>query len=455
MNIRTKLVFSIGCGLIACSLPSVAGSFQAVTSESVGVEAATGGGLKANIAGDSITIQPGSNFSPDNRLFLSLNNGATFADAAYTLETSLGGAGTGNLTEFVLITQAPAGSSVLEFRVVSGITASDNFLLSGSSIAGQSININMPALSAGAEIDIDANADDSFGTFDFFSSLELFQYSNEFSARTDVLASAIIDVDDSRNSFVGGITSDTIALEFVEANITNGVSLNDDDKVLLTLSGDMSGIQSIMIETDGVNRGNFVIDEDAGTATFSLSASDAFRIPTVSSIITANVWGSSPLSTRSFTVKADLDFQSETDKNVIAENTDAGSWSINGLQAKVSHLSLNASGFVSWLKIVNEGTVEAAVTADIIWTLADGTEGSATNKSLGTVDAGGILTISEETILSAMNSPTQLADASLTVTVAGQTNFVHLIAEKKAADGRLTIPVYYNTGGANPRVWIK
>ena len=116
-------------------------------------------------------------------------------------------------------------------------------------------------------------------------------------------------------------------------------------------------------------------------------------------------------------------------------------------------MSLNASGFVSWLKVVNEGSSSADVTADIIWTLADGTEGSTTDAALGTVDAGGVLTVSEASILTAIGDPTQLADVSMTVTVAGQVDLVHLIAEKKASDGRLPVPVYYNTTGLNPRSW--
>lgn len=435
------------------STHTLAGSFQPITSESVGTEASTTGTLTANIAGDSIVIDPGSDISQDNRLFFSLNNGATFADSTYTLETSLGGAGTGLLTEFVLVTQNPVGASILEFRAASGITASDDFILSGAGIAAQPVNINMPALSTGAEIDIDANVDDTFGTFDFYNSLELFQYVSEFSATVDTVANAVVDVDDARLTFVGGVTSDTVVLDFVEASVTNGVALEDTDVVEITLSGDMSGIQSIALTTDGLTRGNFTIDEGAGIATFSASASDAIRNPAVSTVLTANVWGSAALATRNFTVQAELDFETETDMNLIAESTDAGSWSINGLQAKVSHMSLNSNGFVSWLKVINEGTAIAEASADIIWTLADGTEGSVSGVSLGSADAGGVLTISEASILSAMGSPTQLADVSMTVTVAGQTNLVHLVAEKKAADGRLPIPVYYNTGGANPRVW--
>lgn len=96
---------------------------------------------------------------------------------------------------------------------------------------------------------------------------------------------------------------------------------------------------------------------------------------------------------------------------------------------------LNATGFVSWIKLVNPGDTSKSISADIIWTLADGTEGSVAAASLGTVDAGAIFTISEASILTAMGNPNQLADVFVTLLIANPDAFVH--AEKKASDGRL------------------
>jgi hypothetical protein len=355
-----------------------------------------------------------------------------------------------------LITPTTAGATTLEFRAASTIDPTQEFILSGSSVAGQAVSFNIPSLAAGAELDIDANADDSFGTFDFYTAAELFQASNQFSANTDTVADATVDVNADRLTFTSSATTDVIALEFNDAGTANGVTLNSTgstDTVNIVLSGDMSGISSIALATAGTGQGNFTIDEGAGTATFAAEASDVFAA--ASTTLTTTVTGSAALATRTFTVQADLDFESETDVNLIAAGTAAGSWTINGLQAKVAHLSLNVSGFISWLKVVNEGTAGAEITADIIWTLADGTEGSVSNAALGEVDAGGVFTVSEASILTAIGSPTQVADVSMTVTVAGQTDLVHLTAEKKASDGRTTLPVYYNTTGANARSWVQ
>lgn len=449
-----KKINRLGVAILAATgaMGSQAGTFQGVTSESVGVEASTVGTLGANIAGGSIVLGTGTAYAANDRLVISLTNGAVFADSTYRLEQSLGGAGTGDLSEFLLTTAAPAGASSIEFRAASAITDNADFILTGSSVAGQSVNFTLAAKSAGAEVDIDAEARDVIGIYDNFDSIELFQYANEFSAVVDTVANAVVDVNEGRLKFTGALTSDRVAIDFSEATITNGVTLTDGDKVVVVLSGNMAGIESVAATSGAVARGNAVIDVDAGTATFEFSASDLAGAST-SAILDINVDETTVLATRSYTVQADLDFETETDKNLIAAGTALGEWTINGLQAKVSHLSLNTTGFVSWLKVMNTGTIPVQVYGDIIYTLADGTEGSVEAALLGSVDAGGVGTVSEATILTAMGNPTQLADVHITVTVTGQDDEVHLTAEKKASDGRMSVPVYYDDGST--RNWFQ
>jgi hypothetical protein len=308
----------------------------------------------------------------------------------------------------------------------------------------------MPSKAAGAEVDLSASARDVIGSYDPYMAVELFQYANEFSATVTGIADGVIDVNESRELFTVADDEDEFEITLVQADLDNGVTLDDDDKVKIVLSGDMSGIDSIVAATGG-SPATATIDVAAGTASFSLSGSDV--VARGATTLTAIVAGDEVLNTREFTIKADLDFEDETDKNLIAAATAAGEWTINGLQAKVSQLSLNATGFISWLKVANDGAIDAEVYGDIIWTLADGTEGSVDGALLGTVDAGGVGTISEAAMLEAMGNPTQLADVHMTVTVTGQENVVHLIAEKKASDGRLSVPVYYNSAGG--RNWFQ
>lgn len=433
---------------IASSILSVnafAGQFQQIVSEAISVEAASVNTIQANIAGDSIVLDPNATINVGDRIYIEVD-GATFADQGYSLEISAGGAGTGNLAQFILVNESPDGSNRLEFRSASDLLPVTDFILSGSSIAGQAVNFDVAGQQAGGNVTLTARAIDEIGDFDTYGALELFQFANQFSANISKLANAIVDVDQSRLSFTTG-TSNTIEVSYTSAPLTNGLLLDDNDTINITLNGDMSGISEIQVLTDAINRGSMTIDVDSNTATFVASASDAFAA--TSTILNVEVTGSSALATRSFTLESDVDFESELDKNLIASGTTAGSWTINGMQAKVSHLSLNASGFISWLKVINEGTEAADVSADILYTLADGTEGSVTGATLLTVDAGGIGTVSEASILNVIGNPTQLVDASLTVTVAGQTNLIHLTAEKKATNGRTSLPVYYNVNNRN------
>lgn len=427
-----------------------AGSFQAAGSAAVGVEAATTGSYSVEAAANSIVLTPAVVYSSTDRVTISLTNGATFGDSTYRLAQS-GGNGNGDLTELSLITQTPAGSSELVFRVASATTeAGAEFVLTGSTAAGQAVTVNMPSLAAGGKVQVDAQAADLGGIYDFYTARELFRFANEFSANVDTVANAIVDVNEARLEFTTG-TSDSIALDIREENIANGVTLNDEDSIIVTLSGDMSGLDRIIAKTDNVTRGTATIDLVANTATFEFSASDLKG--NASAVLDVVVDEETPIATRTFTVKADLDFESETDKNLVAAGTAAGAWTINGLQAKVSQLSLNTTGFISWLKVANTGTAGVEVYADIIYTLADGTEGFVNSAYLGKVDAGGVGTVSEAAILGAMGNPTQLADVHLTVTVTGPNDTVHLIAEKKASEGRVSVPVYYNNGSG--RSWFQ
>jgi len=453
MRKLNKTGLALGVALAVASTSAFAGQFQVSSSEAVGVEASTTGSLTANIGtpgSAAIELVPVTGVSTDHRITITLDNGATFADSTYVLAVSEGG-NDSDTSAFQLTTSPTAGQSSIVFRVASDLAAGKHFILSGSNVASQPVTVNIPSLSAGQSINIGASTRDSVDPYDTYVAAELFEAANQFSATLTDVADAVIDVNTDRKTFESDETSDLIELSFADAGIANGVALDSaSDEVDIVLSGDMSGIASIALATDSIARGNFTIDVDAGTATFTAEASDVFSA--TSTTITPNVVGSEALATRSFTVQADVDFVSETDKNLVPADTAAGEWTINGLQAKVANLTLNSTGFISWVKVVNEGTTDAEITADIIYTLGDGTEGSVSAAALGSVDAGGVTVVSEASILAAIGSPSQFADVSMTVTVAGQIDLVHITAEKKAPDGRVKEPVYYNN---STRSWFQ
>jgi len=454
-----KMKNKMAVGLVAAlsSLGANAGTFDAVSSESVGTEASTSGTLTANLAQGSINLNTGTAYAANDRLVISLSNGATFADSTYRLVQS----GTGDLTEFLLTTATTAGASSIEFRAASAIDDDAEFYLVGSSVAADDVNFNLAEKSVGQKVEVDAEARDVIGVYDNYTAVELFRYANEFTAGVDEVADEEIDVNTGRTRFglLATEITDSIALEFFEADIDNGVTLGTGDIFQVVLSGDMSGIDSITATANNAEQGVATIDLAAGTATFAFEASDLKRTGgnagRASAILDIDVDNETVLATREFTVSGELVLASEDDKVLVASGTSAGEWTINGLQAKVSHMSLNTPGFVSWLKVMNTGALAVEVYGDIIYTLADGTEDSVTAALLGSVDAFGVGTVSEATILSAIGNPTQLVDAHITVTVTGEDNAVHLIAEKKASTGRVSIPVYYDDGSSTGRKWLQ
>lgn len=451
-----KNISKAAVGVVAAlgSFAAYAGSYDTISSQAVGVEAASAGTLDGTIGSDGLVFKLGTNYLRADRLTISLSNGATFADGTYLLEQS----GSADTSEFTLVTTSPSGAGSIVFRAASDLASGTEFILSGSTATGASVALNLPDLAAGAKVNVSAAATDvrDDTTYDTYAAGELFRYANQFSgAMSATLLANEIDVESpaSRKLFTGGGTSDAVAITFTDAAIANGVTLTDADKVNIVLRGDLSGANSITVATGAVSRGTMTIAEGGQSASVSLSASDAFAAGTV----TMNVLvGSSVLSTSDFTAQADLDFVTEDDKNLVAAGTSAGEWTINGLQAKVANVTLNATGFISWLKVANEGAAEAVIYADIIYnTYSTGTpETKVTNAVLGTVPAGGIATISEATILEALGDPTALVDASLTVTVTGPKNSIFLTAEKKASDGRVSLPVFYNTTG-DSRTWFQ
>lgn len=449
-------ITKVAVGVVAAlgSLAANAGTIS-VSSAPVGVEAATTGTLDGVIAPGGIVLTTGTSYLRADRLSISLTNGATFADGDYVLVQS----GSDDLTEYTLLTTSPAGESTIQFRAASDLNAGNIFVLSGSTAKGASVAVNLPSLAATGKVNISAKATDvrDDTDYDTYEADEVFRYFNQFAGAVDAntkLANEIdVEAPASRKLFTGAGTSDALMLTFTQENLTgNKVSLNDKDKVEITLRGDLSGANSITVATGSVARGTATIAEDGQSATVSLSASDAYAAGSA----TLNVLvGSSVLSTSDFTVQADLNFETETDKNLVAAGTKAGSWTINGLQAKVANLSLNSTGFISWLKVTNEGAADAVIYADVVYSTYNGApQTKVTNAQLGTVAAGSVFTVSEASILQAIGNPTQLVDASLTVTVTGPKNAVFLTAEKKASDGRISVPVFYdNTNG--DRKWFQ
>lgn len=110
----------------------------------------------------SIDFMPFSFASNDNRFFIFLDNGATFQSEITISDLVVT---TGSAT-FDLVTGSAIGASELEFRYTSP----------GSNTDVYTLTLNNIRITGGSSpVSIDAHTDDSFGTFDFFTSATLAQ----------------------------------------------------------------------------------------------------------------------------------------------------------------------------------------------------------------------------------------------------------------------------------------
>lgn len=431
-----------------------AATFELDDSDSVSTEAASTGVAKGTKEALSIKLNSGMPYALGNRVFIRLSDGAKFNDGDYILWASELN-GNASKADAMTLNGYTKGDSVLEFIVASAPVAGTTFVLSGSDSPNtqEAVEIVLPKT---GPVTISANAKDNIGDFDPTAEPgDLFFYANQFSAAQVQVANGQVDVNKARLLFTDGKNFDTVGFELRNQGLDTRVTLDKDDALIVTLSGDMSGIGKVVARVGSKVRGDATISVPNGTAVFAFNGSDLGNANETSALLDITGETSIPLTTRSFKLAAELDFKSE-DTRAVLPSTNAGSWTINGLQAVIPSMSLNATGFISWLKVANTGPTATEVYADIIATLSDGTEKEVTGALLGTIDAGGVGTISEAAIVKALGSPTTLVDASLTITVTSPNNSVHLTAEKRASDGRTTIPVFYDNGEIDgTRKWFQ
>ncbi|UAA37632.1 hypothetical protein KIH87_13035 [Paraneptunicella aestuarii] len=427
-----------------------------ISLETVSVELASTGRATADVTANSIVINPDYSMGYHFRIYITLTNGATFADSDYVLEQSTAGAATGSINDFVLINKEVAGSSELEFVILTsaGIDASDEYILSGASVPGHAININLPELAAGETVQIEAAGRDYIGIYEYYDGVDLFSYMNEFSASVDVLADAVIDRNSNAQTFTNGNLSDQIVLDFSNLPLDNKVSLRDKDLVRIELQGDMSNIESLVFKTGNIVRGSFDLSENQGQ--FSASASDAFAFASNQIIATLNgeIDHREMIKTRSFMISTVLEFSNGHELVLIDEKTDAGRWKYNGLQAKVPRMQLNESGSSSWITLVNEEFESANVSAEVRWYIDGSTQEVASYVDLGEVPGRSIITVTEDVFLQALGNPLEPVEVFITFTSLSTSNQMHVIAEKNGVEGRFLYPVLYDSNSVEPRAWL-
>ncbi|QPO12874.1 autotransporter outer membrane beta-barrel domain-containing protein [Thalassospira sp. A40-3] len=220
------------------------------------------------VSGDSLTFFQEANpapsgFAAGDTLEISLSGGATFGDANISLEASAGGAGTGDLT-WATFSGSPQGRSSLTVTIQQGTTPGsfanfDGLILSGNTIAGQSLTINLPQI-AGRDIFISFTLRNSGGTVKGTASLKLFDNTLAPAGNLEESQSAIKTV---LATHIRNMTSQSVGL----SGLITGRGFGRGGGSLGGLFGDSAAFGNALTESTGLTlpvalelnegRGNF------------------------------------------------------------------------------------------------------------------------------------------------------------------------------------------------------
>lgn len=352
-------------------------------------------------------------------------------------------------------------ASDVSFRLASGTIAKGlEFYLAASQARLASAtypSINVKNIASGGTVTLNYSVVSGFDkSIDLISKpAVIFNGVREYYASVLQGFDASISLVNQRKNFGGTTTpvlTDTLVFSLEQpVTATFGTpALDSDDKVNITINGDMSGLDNITLASK-----SFTISGETATLTgldLQRAIGSSTTDKTTSKLFaTAKVKGDVELAARSYKTTLVVDFDEENNQTLV-NNASAGAWTVDQLNAVVSNMTLNASGFVSWLKVVNESVVDGTLKAVATWTEAgvDGAEattGQTASVVLGTVKSKAVTTIGEADILKAIgkDSAKGVLDVSLNITVDAPKNELHIVAEKKASDGRVTTPVYYKS----------
>lgn len=432
-----------------------AATISADASRTVAVEGSTrtGGlniamvGAGAKSASEAITVTSASGYADNDIMTFTLTGGTFVNPTNFRLYQSQSAVADGVSVSSTLL--GGNAANVVAFRLASGaIGTGTRFFLGASSSADVVPQVNVADIASGGVVTLAYSVTSGFGqSIDSGTAVTLFSGVREFFA-TDSNFDNTVSLTQGRKNF-GSATAltDTGSFNVTQTAATLGATtLDANDKFDVTLTGDLTGVTGVTVDGNALTKSG---------STFSGSVVATGGVASGAINVIATVDGTTELPGTSWDLGVVLNTSDEDDQTLLGATNDFGSWTVNKLNAIVSSMSLNTTGFVSWLKVVNESTVDSTITGTATYTLtaSDGTKtngqtASGTTFSLGTASAGSVLTVSEATILSAigMGSSTGALDVSLNINVDAPSDQVHVVAEKKASDGARTLtPVYYGS----------
>ena len=297
------------------------------------------------------------------------------------------------------------------------------------------------------------------------ASTTLVKIFNQYVAGVTTPADGVIDVGatPSRTDFTTNDDTDAVTVNIADRNgvATNVAPFNDallhnsGTEYLLVQGPGGGSIDDIAIVLYGsdqaiatVNDGADLVYDATDLSWTSTSVTDVVAGANTPCIFTITVNGTDVIDVRSFksglvSDPVSADFATVT---YLPADTSAGSWTLNGYQARIPYVALGAySGYVSFLKINNHSNVTGAVAVDaIIHDYTSDTDTTVTNASLGTSTSNTLITVSQSDLVTALGlDATHQYHVSLLITINVPEVQAEIAAfQKDAGGGRTMIPVY-------------
>lgn len=458
----------------------------------------------------SIVYSPNTAISQNSTITFEVSNGAIAAEdsagAALPLPSLVNRAGTpavvGNLIDFT--TDADGNYTSLRFQVVTqDLVAGNGYNLAYDDSAGagafpDASVVTDAGLSVGQSVSIEAVSAQDPSAIPIAQGIapseNLVTVVEPLSVTLDSVTSIIdVEASPSRTTFVqnAGVTSPSLGDD--EAETSDGVVGTGSEPIVSRASFNVETVAEVTPDLTGTDftvtlqRSNVDGVDDVvldvaggsnlggGSATFTQNGSVFTFTDTNAAVLTAPaggvthnldivVNGSTPLEvlqTGAWTLDIDVDAGSNFSAFSVVDAATSHNWQINGAQFKIPYHAQNAPGFNFFFNVVNEGSNDANVFADVIVeNKSQNTREEETNVLLGSAVAQGSTTIGQDAIKQALRdagltvNDEDIYHVAMTLTVIAPRNEVQVAAFQKDAIGRTSVPVYVNTSNDNDgREW--
>jgi len=326
----------------------------------------------------------------------------------------------------------------------------------------------------GAKCTLSASVNDGAWDNSGTTSADIVAAYQQFDSSVSTALSGVIDVDNDRLSFESNVLTDVMGLTLTSDNTgihaDFEIVTDSDDEFIVTVTTDnLDDVTGITTLAAGCS--TMVIDTTTDSAVCTYTGANLGTVGNAAlggtnfdnaiDQFTFTLDGTSVLETRDFSLDVQMILADEAYSDFISDDEDAGSWTLNGMQAKIPYYLIGNSYAWNFLKITNETVDDADVTIDAtIQNLTTGVaETEVSSASLVdedgaaiTASANSVTAVSTEDLTQTLGLGSDSYLTSLTVTVNGPANSIHVTGHLFTSTGREALPVLYPT---NTRNWLQ